>query len=113
MLLQKRALLRGALFLRRAKGLEQGTPQAGLNALQPLFQHLVDQRCRQRAQASLERLHLALDALRAALVIFPLRARARQYDTVVRLDPALRSVGGDEDGLEAIVVFVPDRLELV
>ena len=116
MLLEQRGLFRRPLVLRHTEGLHDRRPRGRVQFGRALLQHLLEERVRHGLQAGFQCLDLALQPLCRSLVFLTAGARADRHHAIVRLGPTLRTVrrvNGVEDGLEAIVFVMPDRLELM
>src|SRR5205807_6172104 len=64
-------------------------------------------------EARLQGLDFTVNLLRALMVFLAPRSAPDLDDAGIRLDPALRAVDREKDGLELVVLLVADRLELV
>ena len=113
MLFEQIPLPPGSFFFQRASGLEHRSTQRSLQILQSFIDHLFPQGLGNRHQARLQGLDLPVDPFRPPLVFLPLDPFRHGHDPIVRLDPAVGAVDRVENGLQAVVLLMADRLELV
>src|SRR5262249_9825598 len=87
--------------------------QRRLKVLEPFFQKLLAQRLNKGREPIFQSLHLSVDAVVPLLPAGAFATRAHLDDAILRLRPALLVVDREEGGLQAVILLVTDRLELV
>src|SRR5437879_5852726 len=113
MLLEQSLLRRRAFGLRCATRVAERVTLTRREDVQAFVAQLFPQRFGDGGQAAFEGLDLAVNLVRAPVVGLAPGAAPDGDEAVVGLDPSVRAVGGIKDSLQAVILLLADRLELV